>query len=84
MPLGDSFGCFYQTGNGSSYFIDGEQMPCRTGAFYNNMTEFDWTMGLRRSVENINYAKIDFEGNHFIGGSSLVLTAENPETPQLY
>ena len=58
-------------------------MPCRTGAFYNNLTEFDWTLGLRRSVENLNYAKIDYDGNHFIGGSSLVLSTEEQATSQV-
>ena len=62
-------------GYGSSYFIDGKQVPQRNGANYNNLTEFDWTLGFCRTTENKDLARIESDGAHFIGGSSLVINA---------
>ena len=76
IELGDDFGCFFSAGNGQSYFIDGVQVGDR---FWNNLSEFDWTLGYQRSAENIQTARLDFDGIHWIGGTSLVLKAKDPE-----
>ena len=47
----------------------------KPGSFYNNLTEFDWTLGFQRTSANLDFTKIDFDGEHLIGGSSLVLSA---------
>lgn len=73
-------GCFFQSGHGSSYFIDGVQVPLRKGASYNNLSEFDWTLGYQRVTENLNQARIDFDGAHWIGGASLVLAKSDTES----
>jgi len=48
------YGCFYSTGFGTAYFIDGKA----SGGDFNNMTEFDWTLGfspdLQEGIEGAN------------------------------
>ena len=58
---------------GSSYFIDGVKVV--ENGNYSNLTEFDWTLGFNKTLENIDNAEITDKGEHFIGGTSLQVTS---------
>ena len=73
VPLADNFSCFFQAGMGTSYFIDGRKIPADGNGNYSNLAEFDWTLGFNRTLDNVENAWIEPDGDHFIGGTSLVI-----------
>ena len=64
---------------GSSYFIDGKLIPVDGSGNYSNLSEFDWTLGFNRTLGNVESAWIEEDGDHFIGGTSLVVKGEDVE-----
>lgn len=76
VPLTGNFSCFFQAGMGASYFIDGRKVPAEASSNYSNLTEFDWTLGFNRTLDNVENAWIESDGDHYIGGTSLVIKGE--------
>ena len=79
VPLTDHFSCFFQAGMGASYFIDGTPISAIGCGNYSNLSEFDWTLGFNRTLENVEKAWITTDGEHFIGGTSLVISGADGE-----
>lgn len=64
-----NFSCDFNYGYGMSYFINGQKQFHHK---WSNLTEFDWSLACRR-VEDGSVHWPTHDGEHWVGGSSLVL-----------